>query len=156
MMITVEIIKGLSPCYSTENIRGLLGDGVRPQAAMGLLLGLPVSDARWVLAWMLPPSKRVAWAMACAERARRYAASTYASTYAAANASAYASASTYAANVAANTAAYNAANAANAAASAAARAANAAFAAANAANADAYAEEHKLACVLGLELLVAP
>jgi hypothetical protein len=128
--ITVERLEALKPCYSRSELEGLVGDGVRPGAALKILLALPADDARWILARILSLPNRVLWAKMAAARAKRYA---HDGAYAA-------SAAYYAAHAAhADSAAYAAAYAADYAAYAAR---------------DARDAEHRMACVIGLELLV--
>jgi hypothetical protein len=135
-----------------ERVRELVGEGVKSGAALRVLLLLPRADARWLLARLLPPASRVAWARGCSERAKRYAsdsaacASAASAAYAASDSAAYASAAY---------AAYASAASASASASASVYADSASAygeAAAYAAYGDGEAE-HKLACVLALELL---
>jgi hypothetical protein len=170
MLITVETIKALDPCYDDDALSELLHEGVQVRSALTILLSLPADDARWVLARILTVENRVRWAKDCAARAKRYAAdaASYAASSAAytaadaaadaASSAAYASAYAYTAADAASSAAY---------ASACADADAASYAASSAAYASAYAsavsaadassaadDEHKLACVLALELLV--
>jgi hypothetical protein len=153
-MITVERLLELDACYSEVQLRTLVGDGVRPGAALKLLLELPLTDARWVVARLLDGQRRARWAQMAAARARGYAA-YYAAAADAADAAHAAAADAHAAADAAHAAdaaaAYAAADAAHAADAAAA--ARAAYYAAAADAADA-ADEHRMACVIGLELLV--
>lgn len=140
MMVTVESIMALSPCYTRRQVRALVGEGLAPGAALRTVLLLPPYDARWILARLLPQAHRAAWARGCAERAKRYAAAASAS----ASYASYASDASYFASYAASYSyASDAADYASYAADAAADADDAADA----------AEEHKLACVLALEML---